>query len=144
VNQPASQQASQPANPPPATRSVTPVVILVSAAWAATVVLSYIARQRGLDVPGLCMFRQVTTLPCPGCGGTRAAFSLARLDLPAAIAFNPLITALLLGAPIFIAYSLWRRRRPPMSHRARRTWMTLIITAFAINWVWVLHHEGVF
>ena len=37
-------------------------------------------------------------MPCPTCGGTRALLALARLDLGAAAAWNPLVT---LGVAIF-------------------------------------------
>jgi hypothetical protein len=39
----------------------------------------------------LCMFKATTGLPCFTCGGTRALVSLAHLDLPGAVAMNPLV-----------------------------------------------------
>jgi len=41
----------------------------------------------------LCAFKQITGLPCPTCGGTRALGRLAALDLPGAFAMNPLAVA---------------------------------------------------
>lgn len=41
----------------------------------------------------LCPLRAVTGLPCPLCGGTTAAIALARFDLPAALAANPIVVA---------------------------------------------------
>lgn len=39
----------------------------------------------------ICPFLLITGYPCPGCGITRAAFSLLRLDFAAAFSFNPSI-----------------------------------------------------
>lgn len=41
-------------------------------------------------LPSLCFFRNVTGLPCPGCGITRAVVSCAHGDLVHAIAYHPL------------------------------------------------------
>jgi len=56
------------------------------------------ARAFASVLPG-CLFRAVTGIPCPTCGGTRALLALARLDIPAALAWNPLVT---LGALVFV------------------------------------------
>lgn len=37
-----------------------------------------------------CVFADVTGLPCPGCGMTRAAAAWLRGDIPAALRFHPL------------------------------------------------------
>jgi hypothetical protein len=50
-----------------------------------------------------CAFRAITCVPCPTCGGTRALLALARLDLAAALAWNPLVT---LGVAFFFAGGL--------------------------------------
>jgi hypothetical protein len=50
------------------------------------------------ELPG-CLFRAVTGVPCPTCGGTRALLALVRLDVPAALAWNPLVTV---GALVFV------------------------------------------
>lgn len=41
-----------------------------------------------------CPFRAVTGLRCPGCGGTRAMYSLLNGDLAGAIRMNPLVLVL--------------------------------------------------
>ncbi len=37
-----------------------------------------------------CIFNEITGLLCPGCGNTRAALSILRLDFASAFSYNPL------------------------------------------------------
>lgn len=43
---------------------------------------------RGVALP--CLFRKFTGFLCPGCGNTRAAISLLKLDFSSAFSYNPL------------------------------------------------------
>lgn len=45
-----------------------------------------------LDIP--CVFRYFLKIPCPGCGITRAALSVLKLDFISALKYNPFIFAL--------------------------------------------------
>lgn len=45
----------------------------------------------GPHVRLLCPLLELTGIPCPTCGGTRALLALAAADLPAALAWNPLV-----------------------------------------------------
>ncbi len=47
----------------------------------------------------ICMFNYITGLQCPGCGATRALYSLMHLDVISAIKFNLLFT---LTVPLLI------------------------------------------
>lgn len=51
-----------------------------------------------------CPLKDATGIPCPTCGGTHAAIALARLDIAAAWAANPLIV---LAAAGFVVWSVW-------------------------------------
>ena len=80
-----------------------------------------------------CIWRQVTGWECPGCGGTRALYSLFRGDFVASIAMNPLVVAsyaalLLLGAQAIVGATGRRTVRWPH-------WlaMSLIVTAAAYS-----------
>lgn len=48
-----------------------------------------------------CPFRAMTGLRCPGCGGTRAMYSLLHGDLAGTVRMNPLILVLY---PVVIGY----------------------------------------
>lgn len=118
----------------------------LSLTWGAlaltAVLLAPLATDLAPLLPG-CLFRELTGLPCPTCGATRAALALTRLDLAGAIAFNPLAT---LGALVFIlggaaaaGGSLAGRplREPPLAGPALR-WAAVV--ALAANWAWILLH----
>lgn len=77
-----------------------------------------------------CVFLSCFGIPCPGCGMTRAAFSLLRLDLAAAWRYNPLIFAM----PYVLAY-LFFDLRPPRVHR--RILLAIGVAAL-IHWAFVL------
>ncbi len=48
----------------------------------------------------VCTFRQVTGVPCPGCGSTRALTALANADLLSAFRLNPMATGTAIGLGI--------------------------------------------
>ena len=80
-----------------------------------------------------CIWRQITGWECPGCGGTRAVYSLFRGDFVASIAMNPLVVAsyaslLSLGAQAVV--SATGRRTVQWPHWLA---MSLIITAAAYS-----------
>ena len=106
------------------------------------VVFAPLATRLVIGLPG-CLFRDLTGLPCPTCGTAHAALAIARLDLPGALAFNPLAT---LGALVFLlggfaaaAASLAGRplREPRLSGPAPRL---AALLAVAANWAWLLLH----
>lgn len=87
--------------------------------------------------PTICPFALCTGTACPGCGMTRAASSLVRGDLGAALAYHPLVPIVgvqLLGA---WAWFLLRRsgRVQPMSGRTLN--FILITTLIALVGVWL-------
>ncbi len=59
-----------------------------------------------------CVFRELTGLYCPGCGGTRAVKAMLKGDLVSSFLYHPLILYCVLIAVIFaISYLLWRRTK---------------------------------
>ena len=95
--------------------------------------------------PGLqCRFRQVTGLPCPTCGATRAAECFLHLDFTAAVAFNPLVSAAAAAAVVFSLYVFAVRlsglpRIAVSLSRQDRTWMAVVLgSALLANWAYLL------
>lgn len=115
--------------------------------WFFTLVLAAViarfAIQWGAPIPA-CGFRQLTTLPCPLCGGTRALSSAAQFDLLEAVRFNPLVV---LAAGLMLAWTVLglidlARPRPlvPRLNRwlARHHVWWIIAALTAVNWVYLL------
>ena len=114
--------------------------------WGALALTAVLLAPLATDLaPGLpgCLFRELTGLPCPTCGTTRAALALSRLDLAGAIAWNPLAT---LGALIFVLGGAAAAvatlagkplREPRLNGPALRA---AVVLAVAANWAWVLLH----
>lgn len=100
------------------------------------------------ELPGVCLFKQATTVPCPSCGSTRSVLHILHGDLGGGLSWNPLGFVLLAGLvilPVWIAHDLLRRRGSLLVcfRRAeswlRKWWIALpaIILVLA-NWAWNL------
>ncbi len=80
-----------------------------------------------------CIWRFLLGFPCPGCGMTRAFFSVLRGDFAAAFTFHPMVFTL----PVFLLYYLYDGR--PF----QRTWMDRVVfwgicAGFLAQWVYKL------
>lgn len=87
-----------------------------------------------------CPFHALTGLPCPTCGGTRALLALFQLDLPAALALNPLVAAgalaFLLGGVVALSRAL---RGLGVPDPAPRPWhRAAAVLALVANWAFVI------
>jgi len=98
----------------------------------------------GLPWPG-CAFRQLTGLPCPTCGATRSALSLAHGDLGAAWHRNPLMVFCYVGACVLNLYCVGvllfgfpRVRVASVPLKVKRCLYLFIFVAIAANWVYLL------
>jgi hypothetical protein len=56
-------------------------------------------------LPG-CIFKGLTSFPCPTCGATRALLLLVQGDVAASLTMNPLVSLLALGACLVFPVSL--------------------------------------
>lgn len=90
------------------------------------------------DGPTICPFALCTGSACPGCGMTRAASSLVRGDIGAAMVFHPLVILIAFQAGGAWIWYLLRRRDlvRPMSQST----LTLILatTGLALVLVWMV------
>lgn len=96
----------------------------------------------------VCLIKQVTGIPCPSCGTTRALLQLVSGEFITALIINPfsVIAALfLLITPVWIiADSITRKRTLVAAWQRAETFMkkpvpavTLIVLAVA-NWIWTI------
>ncbi|MEO0040405.1 MAG: hypothetical protein RIS38_1353 [Verrucomicrobiota bacterium] len=100
----------------------------------------------GLSLPS-CVFMRLTGLPCLGCGGTRCARALVRLDWGQAFLFHPgfcLVVALAAAWTIHSAV-FWLRRdalrlrfhvEPDRSRRLRLAFVAFLVA----HWVWQCYY----
>jgi Protein of unknown function (DUF2752) len=136
--------ATRPAEPPFRLRATDrPPLGLVFAACGAVagavVLLLHLDR-----LPfAFCAFRQLTGLPCPTCGGTRALGRLAALDLRGAFAMNPLAVGLGLVVALWAVSDivlLPRRQSLRLAVRPDAVFavrVAVVVTA-AANWAYLV------
>jgi hypothetical protein len=90
----------------------------------------------------VCVFREVTGLPCPGCGMTRAVSALCRGELQQSVAWHPFAPGIALSVlVIFLAAVLPARPRFYMIEAVesieRRTGLVALFVAAMLVWgVW--------
>lgn len=102
-------------------------------------------RLSGLDHAGLsfCYFKILTGHACLTCGTTRAFGHLSRLDLPAAFAVQPLVTAGTLGLMFWGAVDALllpasKRTAVRTDGRASRLVFLTGLTLAGLNWIYLL------
>lgn len=105
-----------------------------------------------------CAFRQVTGVPCPSCGATRAGLALAQGNLMTALSYNPLFVlglGVLFGWSVYRVFEIWSGRPvagglvkqmmktfgvhsvgAALNVRRRRRW--LAVGAIAVNWLYLI------
>ena len=110
--------------------------VALAAAWLAI----------GLPWP-VCIFHEVTGLPCVTCGMTRCAIQFFHGNFAAALKWNPLIFTLLCGVIAFDLYAFAtlttrvpRLRIHVSTKRANIFLRVSVISAIAVNWIYLLLH----
>ena len=97
--------------------------------------LLYFLALNGIGIP--CLFRKVTGFLCPGCGNSRAALALLRLDLRGALGYNllfPLEFFYLGWVTVHCCRSYLRGNR--FAYKSPCLWLDFgILTAVLLWWV---------
>ena len=99
----------------------------------------------GLPRP-LCVFHQLTGLPCLTCGMTRCGIEFFQGHFFAALKWNPLVFAFLWGVIAFDLYALAAiaLRRPRLRILFRQTEKKyargVLVAALALNWFYLVSH----
>jgi hypothetical protein len=101
----------------------------------------------GMPWPG-CWVRRLTGLPCPTCGATRCAISLAHGDLIGACRHNPLLFLCYVGTVLVNLYAvavllfrLPRLRLAYLPSTVKRALRASLVLALAANWIYLLGHR---
>jgi hypothetical protein len=88
-----------------------------------------------------CPVRALTGWPCPTCGATRAALELARFDVAAALAWNPLAAAgwiLLVAGGLGAALASFVLPLPAEPRALSVPARFALVGALAANWAYLL------
>jgi hypothetical protein len=100
----------------------------------------------GLPWP-ICVFHQLTGLPCLTCGMTRCGIEFFHGHFFAALKWNPFVFAVLCGVIGFDVYALAtvvartpRLRIHLSTQRAKTFLRASVISALALNWIYLLLH----
>lgn len=98
----------------------------------------------GFPTPG-CAVRNFTSVPCPGCGGTRALLKLVEGDISGAFLLNPLAIILAIGAAVLLAYcagvllGLWKPLRGGgASPWTRAVLLAMLCALLFTNWIYLI------
>jgi len=127
----------------PKAKFYTLVLLLALAGWVW--IAANIAGDRG--PVNICLFRQVTGIPCPACGTTRGVLCLLHGDPGGACSDNPfsfIIVLLLAVVPLWITLDLFRSgdsfnrfyRRSEDLFRSRSLMPLLAAVLVCLNWCW--------
>ncbi len=121
------------------------VLFLVTAAgllWLAGVYHSF-------EVPGVCIIKHTTGIPCPSCGTTRSVIAILHGDVYAALRWNPMgipVFLLLFLIPVWIGYdlvagkaTLWAGYRKAETWFRRKQVGIPVLLLVAVNWLWNIY-----
>lgn len=89
-----------------------------------------------LKTHSICPIKIITGIPCPGCGLTRAFFSLFSFDIHSSFSYHPLFWLI----PIILIILLFRKRIPAFMkiYQDSRIWIaicTIFLIVYAIRMI---------
>ncbi len=114
--------------------------VLLVVLWGALILATIILQRRAGTDFSLCAFKNLTGLPCPSCGSTRAAEALLAGHPVRAWLFNPLVCTAIAVAGVVLAVRLVSARaiRLEMSHREVHAVTAVLILLLLINWAYLI------
>lgn len=98
-----------------------------------------------------CLFKNVTSLPCPACGTTRSVSEIVKGNITKATIINPLgliVAAFMVIAPFWIIFDVATKK--DSLHKSylkfetalKIRWVAItLITLIALNWAWNIYKE---
>lgn len=117
-------------------RGPAPAEVIGAVGIGGLVVAALLSPAHIQDGPVLCPFRQLTGLPCPGCGLTRSWVYLVHGDVHAAVWANPFgpvsILAVLALAVSSVSARVRRHPPPDLEVLARRWWVLSVFGAWML------------
>lgn len=96
-----------------------------------------------------CLFRNVTTIPCPSCGTTRSVWAVLQGEFIEALNYNPLgyiVLPVMVITPLWIIFDLINAKNSLFIfyHRVEsvlkmKKWFILFMGLIVLNWIWNLY-----
>lgn len=102
----------------------------------------WVAAGDSLPVHPVCLFRALTGIPCPGCGGTRVARLLLKGEFLQSVLLNPLAVFVCLCIPLLLILLFVDcvRKTDRVKRLLCRTWKPLptviVLVLILANWIW--------
>lgn len=94
----------------------------------------------------VCYFKNISGIPCPSCGSTRAVSLLASGDFKASVLMNPiglLLAVIMIVLPVWLAYDLLLKKQTLFSayvrteEKIRIRWVAAVLILLVVaNWIW--------
>jgi hypothetical protein len=97
----------------------------------------------------ICIFKRITTIPCPSCGTTRAINHLFHGEILASILLNPfgiVVAAIMIVAPLWILFDYFTQQQSFYNFyiasentiKTKKVAIPLIILVI-LNWIWNIY-----
>lgn len=94
----------------------------------------------------VCFFKNITNVPCPSCGTTRAVMEISKGEISKSILLNPfgiIVALILLICPFWIGYdflskkdSFYQFYKKSETFLRKRKVAILFIILVLLNWIW--------
>ena len=129
------------------------VLLVMLAASYAWIAYNSVVRVKQAEGISICIVRNVTGVPCPGCGTTRSVVHVLHGEILDAVTTNPL-GLLAAGAltllPLWIGADLVRGRASLMhayavlnQQLARRAVLVVVVLLVLCLWTWNIYNQGI-
>ncbi|MCP3906164.1 MAG: DUF2752 domain-containing protein [Planctomycetes bacterium] len=90
------------------------------------------------DAPLVCNLRRLTGIPCPTCGGTRAAMAAADGRFADAFTHNPFLCVAVVAAFTWLVVRIGFGQRIVLSRGLRAGFWSAAAVLFAANWAYLI------
>ena len=106
------------------------------------VIFSLVIKDLNRFIPP-CMFRILTGIPCPACGGTRTGIYLSHLQFLKAFKMNPLfclifISLALWGINTLVGMFLGNNMTIMLSKKEKQILKWIVILVLPLNWLYLI------
>ena len=118
----------------------TPWLIATLLWFLSVVAISWLNLRMGTHYT-LCPLKNLTDIPCPGCGSTRATLALVKGHFGTAFSFNPLTTSVLLLSPVILfGWTRNQKRKPNDRWRPGKVFWIIATGMVLANWWYVIEN----